>query len=282
MSGSTSIPPAPIGPLDPPAGAAAPDGERVSPAYGDVIIRFEDVHKSFGSQHVLRGLTFDVPRGRVLGIMGGSGTGKSVTLRHVIGLLQPDSGRVEVEGQNVPDMTRDEIGELRKRMGYVFQEGALINWLTVAENLALPLVENTDLQRAEIDDKVAEKLAMVHIPDAGLKMPSEISGGMKKRVGLARALITEPDIILYDEPNAGLDPEISRSINDLMREIADTYDSTALVVEHRVDCIRTVCDEAVFLVGGQAIVHQPTEEFLRPTHPRLVEFLGPDALNAPS
>jgi phospholipid/cholesterol/gamma-HCH transport system ATP-binding protein len=247
-----------------------------------VIIRFQDVHKSFGAQHVLRGISFDVPRGRVLGIMGGSGTGKSVTLRHVIGLLQQDSGRVEVEGRNVSDLTREELGELRKRMGYVFQEGALINWLTVAENLALPLVENTNLKKAEIVDKVAEKLEMVHIPDAGQKMPSEISGGMKKRVGLARALITEPDIILYDEPNAGLDPEISRSINELMREIADTYDSTALVVEHRVDCIRTVCDEVVFLHQGKAIVHQPTEEFLRPTHPRLVEFLGPDALNSPS
>ncbi|MEM9803092.1 MAG: ATP-binding cassette domain-containing protein, partial [Planctomycetota bacterium] len=245
----------------------------------DVIVRFVDVHKSFGKQHVLRGVSFDVPRGGVLGIMGGSGTGKSVTLRHVIGLLQPDSGRVEVEGRNVPDLKPRELGELRKRMGYVFQEAALINWLTVAENLALPLSENTSLSRAEIADQVAEKLEMVHVPEAGAKLPSEISGGMKKRVGLARALITEPDIILYDEPNAGLDPEISRSINDLMREIADTHDSTALVVEHRIECIRTVCDEVVFLDGGKALVHLPTDEFLRPTLPRLVEFLGPDALN---
>jgi len=245
----------------------------------DIIIRFQDVHKSFGTQHVLRGITFDVPRGRVLGIMGGSGTGKSVTLRHVIGLLQPDSGRIEVEGRNVPDLDAKELHALRKRMGYVFQEGALINWLTIAENLALPLQENTSLAQSEIDDRVAEKLRLVHIPDAGQKMPSEISGGMKKRVGLARALITEPDIILYDEPNAGLDPEISRSINDLMREVADNHEATALVVEHRVGCIQTVCDEVVFLHEGKAIIHLPTDEFLRPTHPRLVEFLGPDALN---
>ena len=243
----------------------------------DVIIRFEDVHKSFGPHRILNGLSFDVRRGGVLGIMGGSGTGKSVTLRHVIGLLTQDSGRVEVEGRNVADLSPGELQALRKRMGFVFQEGALINWLTVAENLALPLAENTSLSASEIEDRVAEKLAQVHIPDAGGKLPSEISGGMKKRVGLARALITDPDIILYDEPNAGLDPEISRSINELMREIADTHDATALVVEHRVECIETVCDEVVFLHGGKALVHQPTDEFLRPTLPRLVEFLGPEA-----
>lgn len=257
------------------------EGEAASGGGGarDVILRFEDVHKAFGAQQVLRGLSFEVPRGKVLGIMGGSGTGKSVALRHVIGLLQPDAGRVEVEGQNVPDLGAEDLGALRKRMGYVFQEGALINWLTVAENLALPLRENTDLGRGEIADRVAEKLEMVHIPDAGEKLPSEISGGMKKRVGLARALIVEPDILLYDEPNAGLDPEISRSINELMREIADSHESTALVVEHRVDCIRTVCDEVIFLNEGRAVVHEPTERFLRPSHPRLIEFLGPDALD---
>lgn len=261
---------------DGPAGTAP----GAAPSGDDVIIRFQDVVKSFGPHHILKGLSFDVHRGKVLGIMGGSGTGKSVTLRHVIGLLRPDAGRVEVEGQNVADLGKAELQALRKRMGYVFQEGALINWLTVAENLALPLVENTDLARSEIDDMVAEKLEQVKIPDAGAKLPSEISGGMKKRVGLARALITDPDIILYDEPNAGLDPQISRSINELMREIADTHHATALVVEHRVECIETVCDEVVFLYGGKALVHEPTADFLRPTEPRLVEFLGPEARNS--
>lgn len=266
----------------------SPDAEssqgtsRSKPRVDDVIIRFDDVYKSFGSHHILRGLSFDVKRGKVLGIMGGSGTGKSVSLRHVIGLLTPDKGRVEVEGRNVPDLNKRDLGELRKRMGYVFQEGALINWLTIAENLALPLKENTKLGPDEIEHLVAEKLRMVRIPDAGEKMPSEISGGMKKRVGLARALITDPDIILYDEPNAGLDPEISRSINELMREIADESDATALVVEHRIECIETVCDEVVFLHEGRVLVQQPTQEFLRPTHPRLIEFLGPESRSSVS
>lgn len=269
-------------------GTAAPQAEghgepaRTKPSKDDVIIRFDDVYKSFGSHHILRGLSFDVKRGKVLGIMGGSGTGKSVSLRHVIGLLTPDKGRVEVEGRNVPDLSKAELGELRKRMGYVFQEGALINWLTVAENLALPLKENSELGPDEIEHLVAEKLSMVRIPDAGEKMPSEISGGMKKRVGLARALITDPDIILYDEPNAGLDPEISRSINELMREIADESDATALVVEHRIECIETVCDEVVFLHEGKVLVQEPTQEFLRPTHPRLIEFLGPESRSSVS
>ena len=144
----------------------------------------------------------------------------------------------------------------------------------MAENLALPLRENTDLPESEIADRVAEKLALVHIPDAGEKLPSQISGGMKKRVGLARALITDPEIVLYDEPNAGLDPEISASVNELIRELGDRLEVTAMVVEHRIGCLKTVADEMIFLFEGKALVHEPTESFFRPTHPRLVQFLG--------
>lgn len=244
---------------------------------GDPLIRFVDLHKSFGSQEVLRGITLDVPRGRTIGIMGGSGTGKSVLLRHVIRLLTADSGRVEVDGHDMAQVTRQELSDLRRRMGYVFQEGALINWLPVAENLALPLRENTDLSEDEIQRRVQEKLEMVRIPDAGAKMPSEISGGMKKRVGLARALITDPEIILYDEPNAGLDPEISTQINGLIRELSDQLGSTGLVVEHRIGCLKAVADEVVFLHEGRVLVHEPTESFFHPTHPRLIQFLGDGA-----
>lgn len=239
-------------------------------------MRIDDVHKSFGTQHVLRGVSLEVRRGRCLGIMGGSGTGKSVLLRHVIGLMKPDQGRVEVMGRDVPSLDSEELAEMRRHMGYVFQEGALVAWLTIAENLALPLQENTKLGADEIADRVAEKLALVHIPDAGAKLPSQISGGMKKRVGIARALITDPDVILYDEPNAGLDPEISRAINDLMREVSDRMGTTALVVEHRVECIETVCDDVVFLDQGQVAVRASIDDFFHSDHPRLVEFLGPD------
>lgn len=243
----------------------------------DVVIRFDDVHKSFGAVEILRGLTFEVKRGTTLGIMGPSGTGKSVTLRHVIGLMQPNSGIVSVEGQDMAHVTTKKLGEIRRRMGYVFQESALINWLSVADNLALPLRENTKLKEAEILDRVQENLELVHVPDAGEKMPSELSGGMKKRVGLARALITNPDIILYDEPNAGLDPEISRSINDLINEVKEKLDATAIVVEHRIPCIKTVCDEVLFLEAGRKLVQLSPDEFFNSSEPRLRRFLGNDS-----
>ena len=214
----------------------------------DVLIRFRDVHKRFGDQEVLRGLDLEVRRGRTVGIMGASGTGKSVTLRHVIGLLQPDSGLVEVDGHDMSKIAAKDLAALRRRMGYVFQEGALINWLTIAENLALPLHENTKFS----DERIQELV----------------------RVGLARALITDPEIILYDEPNAGLDPEISASVNQLIRELSERLQVTAIVVEHRIGCLKTVADEVAFLHEGRVLVLEPTESFFQPTHPRLVQFLG--------
>ncbi len=240
-----------------------------------VVVRFEDVHKAFGSLVVLDGMSFDLYEGRTLAIMGPSGTGKSVALKHIVGLLKPDSGRVLVRGQDVVTATPQELAEIRKRMGYVFQEGALINWLNVGENVALPLRENSDLSDAEIRDKSQEKLELVRIPDSWSKMTSEISGGMKKRVSIARALVMDPELILYDEPNAGLDPEIARSINDLMVELQEELGVTSLVVEHRVECIQQVADQVIFLEKGRVLVQAPPEEFFHSDNPRLIRFLGP-------
>jgi phospholipid/cholesterol/gamma-HCH transport system ATP-binding protein len=240
----------------------------------DAVIRFVDVRKRFGPQQVLDGLSFEVARGRTLGIMGASGSGKSVALRHAIGLMKPDAGLVEIDGQEVAKLSGKRLSVLRRRMGYLFQDAALINWLSVGENVALPLRENTRLKDAEIRKRAQEKLELVHIPDAWNKMPSQISGGMKKRVGLARALINEPEIILYDEPNAGLDPEISRSINETIRELKDRLHVTSIVVEHRVGCIQVVADDVIFLEAGKALVNLPVDEFFRSRHPRIVQFLG--------
>lgn len=241
------------------------------------VIRFEKVVKSFGAQRVLDGLDFEVERGKCLAIMGPSGTGKSVILRHAVGLMRPDSGRVLVEGQEVGALKPKELAALRKRIGFLFQEGALINWLSVRDNVALPLRENTRLSEAEIAAKVEEKLELVRIaPQSFDKMPSQISGGMKKRVGLARALVTEPEIILYDEPNAGLDPEISASINELIREVQLRLGTTSIVVEHRVACIKTVADEVLFLEKGRAHLQLPPKEFFASDDPRLRQFLGPN------
>ncbi len=256
--------------------ALRPDVLPSGPVPEDVCVRFVNVCKAFGSKVVLSGLTLDVKRGETLVLMGPSGTGKSVTLRHVIGLLRQDSGDVWVEGHDMSLIKPLELFELRKRMGYLFQEGALINWMSVADNVALPLMENSSLSRSEMEDRVREKLKLVHLDGVWDEMPGEISGGMKKRVGLARALITEPELILYDEPNAGLDPEISQSINELIREVADTLKITSMVITHMVSCVRTVADRVVLLEGGKVIVDAPPQEFLNHEHPRLRRFLGKD------
>ena len=242
----------------------------------DVCIRFADVHKSFGPKTVLSGLDLDVRRGEALVIMGPSGTGKSVTLRHAIGLMKADSGQVIVEGHDMAKISSEALFALRRHMGYLFQEGALINWLSVAENVALPLVENTDLSRSEIDDRVREKLDLVHLPNVWDELPGEISGGMKKRVGLARALISEPEIILYDEPNAGLDPEISSSINELMDEVQESLGITSIIITHLVSCVRAVADRVVMLDAGSVVADLPPDEFLATDIERVQRFLGKD------
>lgn len=251
-------------------------GERDGATTGEPIIRFRGVHKAFGDRVVLDGLDLDVPEGQTLVIMGPSGTGKSVTLRHMIGLVQPDAGSVEVWGNDIATIGRRELVKLRKRVGYLFQDGALINWLNVGDNVALPLRENTKLSEDEIRAKVVHKLELVHLPDIWEKLPSELSGGMRKRVGLARALITDAELILYDEPNAGLDPEMSMSINHLIREIAHELGITSIVVTHLLSCVRVVADRVVLLEKGRLVVDDPVDDFLASKNERVVSFLGKD------
>ncbi len=240
----------------------------------EVIINFDGVSKAFGPKVVLDGLDLDVYRGEAFCIMGPSGCGKSVTIRHVIGLLKCDAGRITVEGHDMTTIGGAELRQLRARMGYVFQEAALLASLSAGENVALPLRETTALSDSEIREKVNAKLALVKVPDVYDKLPNELSGGMKKRVGLARALITDPEIVLYDEPTAGLDPEISSSINHLIRELAETLHVTSLVVTHHIGCVKTVADRVGLLDGGKLHYVSTPSEFLTSTEPRLVRFLG--------
>jgi phospholipid/cholesterol/gamma-HCH transport system ATP-binding protein len=240
----------------------------------DVIVRYEQVCKAFGPKVVLDQLDLEVYRGEAFCIMGPSGCGKSVTIRHIIGLLRQDSGRVTVEGHDMATISREDLRKLRARMGYVFQEAALLNSLSAGENVALPLRETTDLAEDEIRERVNAKLALVQVPDVYDKMPNELSGGMKKRVGLARALITDPEIVLYDEPTAGLDPEISASINRLMRELAQKLAVTSVIVTHHIGTVRTVADRVGMLWQGRLQYVSTPEEFLNSSEPRLVQFLG--------
>ncbi len=240
----------------------------------DVVIRFENVCKSFGNKVVLKDLNLEVRRGETLAVMGPSGIGKSVTLRHAIGLLQPDSGRVLVEGRDLSVIEPEDLAELRRRMGYLFQEGALINWLSVGDNIALPLRENTDLTEDEIQQRVAQKLALVQMDGTQSLSPPELSGGMRKRVGLARALVTEPELLFFDEPNTGLDPEMSMSVNHLIRDLSERLEITSIVVTHLVSCILVVADRVVLLDQGRVFAQGTPQEFIRAPNERLQRFLA--------
>ncbi len=253
--------------------AARPEEPAGSPQE-EVVIRYEKVCKSFGEKVVLQDLDLSVRRGETLAIMGPSGIGKSVTLRHAVGLLVADSGRVLVEGHDMAAIERKDLTELRKRMGYLFQEGALINWLSVGENVALPLRENTDLSEEEIRERVETKLDLVQMQNTWHLMPPELSGGMRKRVGLARALVTDPEIVFFDEPNTGLDPEISMSVNHLIRDLAERLRITSIVVTHLVSCILVVADRVVLIDQGRVFAEGTPEEFIASDNERLRRFLA--------
>src|SRR5262245_5793728 len=241
---------------------------------GDVVIRYERVCKRFGPKVVLQDLDLTVRRGETLAIMGPSGIGKSVTLRHAVGLLHPDSGRVLVDGHDMATIEPEDLIGLRRRMGYLFQDGALINWLSVGENVALPLRENTELPESEIRERVEQKLALVQLVNTYDLMPPELSGGMRKRVGLARALVTDPQIVFYDEPNTGLDPEISMSVNHLIRDLAERLSITSIVVTHLVSCVLVVADRVVLIDQGRVFAEGSPEEFLHSENERLQRFLA--------
>lgn len=238
------------------------------------MIELRDVHKRLGARQILDGMTFSVPKGMNYVLMGPSGTGKSVTLRHVIGILKPDSGSVQVDGQEVPAMDRDQLMALRRRMGYLFQNGALINWLTVAQNVALPLEEHSKLSKSEVQDRVHEVLRMVALDHAKDQFPPSISGGMKLRAGLARALVTQPEYVLYDEPNAGLDPIISHQIHQLIAEVRDRLGVTGLLVTHSKACATECGDRIGILEKGRIAVEGSVEEMLHSDHPLAKAFLG--------
>ncbi len=238
------------------------------------MIELRDVRKQFGDRVILDGMNLTVPNGETYVLMGPSGVGKSVTLRHVIGIIQPDSGSVLVDDQEVPDMNKKELMNLRKRMGYLFQNGALINWLSVAENVELPLREHSTMRKAERMDRVMEVLSLVGMQDAADQMPSDISGGMKLRAGLARALVTNPEYVLYDEPNAGLDPIISDQIHALIVQVREQFGVTGLVVTHSRACATTVGDRIGVLDGGNIVAEGTKDEMIASDHPLVREFMS--------
>jgi len=237
-----------------------------------VKIRLEQVSKAFGDKLVLDGLDLEIATGDTVVILGGSGTGKSVLLKHVIGLLRPDSGRVVVDGVDLETLDEREITRFRRRFGMAFQEGALFDSMTVWENVAFPL-RRAKRPRAEIEARVAECLASVHLDGAERKMPSELSGGMRRRVGFARAIALEPEILLFDEPTTGLDPVIKAVIDELILELQEGLGSTALVITHDLDSAFRIADRIAFLHRGRIVAYAPPQEFRASPDPRVQQFI---------
>jgi phospholipid/cholesterol/gamma-HCH transport system ATP-binding protein len=218
------------------------------------LIQLEDVHKAYDGTPVLRGVTLDVYAGQTLCIIGGSGCGKTVTLKHLIGLTAPDSGRVLFDGRDVAEMTPKERVRMQTRFGMVFQGGALFDSLNVGENVAFPLWAHTRLGEHEVRERVAQKLAVVGLRDVETKKPAELSGGMRKRVALARAIALDPEIVLFDEPTTGLDPVSADVINELILRTQRALNTTAVVVTHDMASVNKVADRVVMLFEGRLII----------------------------
>lgn len=218
------------------------------------MIEISNLHKSFGSNKVLRGVNLEIDTGETIVIIGRSGCGKSVLIKHIVGLLYPDDGFVKVEGRRVDEMDMKELYNLRTKFGFLFQGSALFDSMTVEENITLPLVESRNtFTKEELQRKVAEKLELVGMSGVQPLKPAELSGGMKKRVGLARALITDPDYIIYDEPTTGLDPIMSDSIDEQIKELTDKLNVTSIVVTHDMYSVKNVAHQVAMMHEG--IIH---------------------------
>ncbi|MEO0482992.1 MAG: ABC transporter ATP-binding protein [Planctomycetota bacterium] len=228
------------------SGWAPPEGE-------DPVIRCEGVKKVFGAQTVIDGLDLSVYPGETMVVMGGSGSGKSTTLRMMIGSIRPTEGRILLFGEDICSMGEDRLNDVRKRFGILFQSGALFNSMTVGDNVALPLMEHTDLDAEIIDIQVTIKLELVGLREHADKFPSQISGGMKKRAGLARALALDPQILFYDEPSAGLDPVTSAQIDVLITDLSSKLGVTSVVVTHEMDSAFTIADRMAMLDKGRML-----------------------------
>jgi len=238
------------------------------------VIRLEKISKAFGSQMVFRDLDLTIRKGGITFILGPSGTGKSVLLKHIIGLLKPDSGRVYLEDRDITDLAGNERQALMRRFGFVFQQAALFDSMNVFDNLAFGLRENDLCTNAEIPARVARELERVELAGIEEKMPAELSGGMEKRVGLARATIMEPEIILYDEPTTGLDPLTTVHVNRLIMAAKEALGSTVVVVTHDVESALDMADHIAFLDEGRVLAEGTPAQLCANPEPHLQEFLN--------
>src|SRR3979409_868198 len=247
---------------------------------GEYMVEVTDLHKAFEGRTVLDGVSCQIPAGKISVVMGPSGTGKSVLLRHVVGLLYPDSGDVRVAGKSVPALGEDELLELRRRVGMLLQDGALFSSMNLYDNVAFPLRQHTKKSEREIKEIVMQRLEEVGLREAVTKMPNELSGGMRKRAGFARALVLEPELLLFDEPDSGLDPVRTALLCDLIKQIQQKYKSTGVVISHDIKSCFNIGDHIILLYGGKVVDQGSKEELQRSTNPFTQQFIK-GALAAP-
>jgi phospholipid/cholesterol/gamma-HCH transport system ATP-binding protein len=243
---------------------------------GKPIIRVRGLYNSFGDQVIHEDLDLDVEKGEILGVVGGSGTGKSVLMRSIIGLQRPDAGEIEVLDENMVDRSEDEAKNIRRRWGILFQNGALFSTLTVAENVEVPIREYFPFLKPPLLDEIASyKIAMSGLPaDAGPKYPSELSGGMRKRAGLARALALDPELLFLDEPTAGLDPIGAAAFDELIRSLQQRLELTVFLITHDLDTLHSICDRVAVLADKKVIAVGTIPELLSLDHPWIQEYFN--------
>lgn len=238
------------------------------------MIQIVDLHKSFGTQEVLSGITLSVPAGSTLVILGGSGSGKTVLMKHMIGLLKPDSGQVVIDGEDIVPLGAEGLERMRRKFGMVFQAAALFDSMTVYENVSFPLREHRKLPEEQIRALVKEKLGIVGLKNIEEKYPSDLSGGMRKRVGLARAIVLDPKIVLYDEPTTGLDPITTDYVDEMILDAKKELGVTSVVISHDIASAFKVADNIAFLYQGHIVDQGPPEKLRHSEHPGLKLFLS--------
>ena len=238
------------------------------------MLEIQNLHKQFENNPVLQGVNLTIKQGETLAIIGPSGCGKSVLLKHIVGLLEPDKGCVCIEGKDISTLKENELYEMRKLFGFLFQGAALFDSMTIEENIALPIIENGyNYSQTKLNSIVAEKLELVGLPGIQKKKPSELSGGMKKRVGLARALVTNPKYILYDEPTTGLDPIMSDSIDELINHLNNQLNVTSIVVTHDMFSVKNVADKVSMMHNGKIYFSGTYDEVLKSNDSVIQSFI---------
>lgn len=240
---------------------------------GDLVINVSHVYKSFGNNHVLKDFSMTVKKGENLVVLGKSGSGKSVLIKCIIGLLNPEKGNIHVLGESVPDMNHDALDKMRVKVGFLFQSNALYDSMSVRENLEFPLRRHWfETSRQEVDKMVMEALSNVNLAHTVDMSPSELSGGMRKRIALARTLILKPEIILYDEPTTGLDPITGKEISHLMVDLSRKFNTSSVVISHDMNCVKIVADRVVMLIDGTCYAEGTYEELRRSNDAKIKSF----------